>query len=154
AGLLLSLVTLSPDADAQLGGVALDNVSSQGLVTSSSVCVGNQPATCTFNFNYTTGNQASSGGLLVVGVSMNIKNNSPDSAVTSATYNGTAMTAIANANPGNNLRVQIFYLKNPVSGTNPIRLIVNKTGGSGNAIGLEVGVMSVYRVDTSFTTLN
>ena len=139
---------------AQLGGVALDSVNDAQFVTSTLNCVGNNPATCTLTFNHTTGSAASSGGLLVVGISLNIKNNTPDSAVTSCTYNGTAMTSAANANPGNNLRVQIFYLKNPVSGTNQIKLTVNKTGGTGNPIGLEVGAISMYRVNTSFTSLN
>jgi len=142
----------SRTAHAQLGGVALDSVNSQGFVTSSAVCVGNQPATCTLTFNHTTGSVASSNGLLVVGVSMNIRNNA-DSAVSSATYNGTAMTSAADANPGNNLRVQIFYLKNPVSGNKQIQLVVHKTGGVGNQIGLEVGAISMDRVNTSFTTL-
>jgi hypothetical protein len=155
-GSLMALTLLflfSRTSQAQLGGVALDSVNSQSFVTSTTVCVGNQPATCTFTFNHTTGSVASSNGLLVVGVSMNIRNNTPDSSVTSATYNGTAMTQAANANPGNNLRVQIFYLKNPVSGTKQITLVVHKTGGVGNQIGLEVGAISMYRVNTSFTTL-
>ena len=152
--LLAIILTVPLAAWGQLGGVALDNVNSQGFVTSSTTCVGNQPATCTFTFNHTTNSVIGSTGLLVVGVSMNIRNNSPDSSVTGLTYNGTAMTVAANANPGNNIRVQIFYLKNPAVGTFPVTATVNKTGGVGNQMGLEFAAMTVYRVNLSFTSLS
>ncbi len=148
AGVLLASV----GALGQLGGVALDNVNSQGFVTGSAGCTGASPTfTCTFN--HTTNSVIGSTGLLIVGVSMNIKNNAPDSSVTAVTYNGTAMTSAANANPGNNLRAQIFYLKNPATGAHAVTLTVNKTGGTGNQIGIEVGAITVYRVSQSFTSL-
>jgi len=157
--LLVILLTVPPAAWSQIGGVALDNVNSQGFTTTGPGC----PATptgqtvtyvCTFNHTTSVGG-ANSNSLLVVGVSMNIKNNI-DSSVTGVTYNGVALTAGPNANPGNNLRAQIFYLKNPPTGTFAVNATVHKTGapGVGNQIGLEIAAMTVYRVNQTFTSLN
>ena len=154
AGVLLASV----GALGQLGGVALDNVNSQGFIAggNSTTCPANptgQTTTFVCTFNHTTNiGGASSNSLLLIGVSLNIQANT-DSSVTSVTYNGVALSSAANANPGNTLRAQIFYLKNPPIGTFAIQATVNKTGGVGNPIGVEIGAMTVYRVNTSFTTL-
>jgi hypothetical protein len=157
--LFLALLAVPLPAWSQLGGVALDNLNSRAFVAggNSTTCPATptgQTTTFVCSFNHTTNiGGANSNSLLVIGISLNIQANT-DSSVTAITYNGIALTSAANANPGNTLRSQIYYLKNPPVGTFSIQATIHKTGGNGNAIGLEFGAMTVYRVDTSFSSLN
>src|SRR5258706_3411975 len=125
-GLLVVIALILPvTALGQSGGVALDNVNSQGFAVGggATTCTATPPAqtityVCTFTHTDNVGG-ASSNTLLVVGVSMNLKANL-DSAVQSMTCNGTAMTAGPNSYPvggGFSARAQIFYLANPPLGT-------------------------------------
>ena len=83
--LLVILLTMPLAAWGQSGGVALDNVNSQAFTTGGTGCLGVLTFNCTFN--HTTNSVVGTTGLLVVGVSMNITNNAPDSSVTGVTYN-------------------------------------------------------------------
>jgi len=93
---------------------------------------------------------ANSNTMLVVGVSMNLKNNA-GSSVTGVTCNGTAMSVGPNGNPNNGVSAQMFYLANPPLGTCTIQATVQKNGGAGNPIGVVMGAISLYRVNTSGT---
>jgi signal peptidase I len=138
------------------GGVALDNANSQGFIVGGggSTCTANPTGQTTFWLCQMTHTDnfggANSNTMLVVGVSMNLKNNT-DSSVTGMTCNGTAMTLGPNANPGNGFRAQMFYLANPPLGTCTIQATVRKNGGAGNPIGMVMGAISLYRVNTSGT---
>jgi uncharacterized repeat protein (TIGR01451 family) len=80
--------------------------------------------TAILNFNHTT--TATANRLLIVGVSINITN-APTTGVVSVTYNGTSLSFVgAHNDAGNTRRVEMWYLLNPVSGTNlPIVVAVN-----------------------------
>jgi len=82
------------------------------------------PGTQTLTFNHTTSATANRG--LLVGVSMNITN-SPTTAVTGVTYNGTALTLVGAQNDAaNTRRIEQWFLLNPASGTNlPIVVSIN-----------------------------
>jgi uncharacterized repeat protein (TIGR01451 family) len=90
--------------------------------------------TYTGNFNHTTSNAANR--LLVVSVSLNIAN-APGTTTTGVTYNGTALTQWGFHNDaGNTRRVEMWYLLNPVSGTNlAVAVTVNVPAGGGSVGG-------------------
>jgi peptidase C25-like protein/peptidase S24-like protein len=156
-GISLALVALVAVANPGIravaqGGVALDNANSQGFI------VGGGGSTCsaspsgwvcqmahTDNFGGPNSNT-----MLVVGVSMNLRNNA-GSSVTGVTCNGTTMTAGPNGNPGNGFSAQMFYLANPPLGPCTIQATIQKLGGAGNPIGMVLGAISLYRVNTSGT---
>lgn len=139
-------------AHAQSGGVALDNVNTQAFT------VGGSGNTCTatgvtgqFNCQFAHTDNfggANSNTLLIVGVSMNVVGNA-DSSVLAMACNGIAMSQGPNNNPGNNLRASIFYLMNPPLGACTIQATVRKSGASGNPLGVVMGAMSLYRVNTA-----
>lgn len=139
---------------AQNGGVALDNANSQGFAVGggSSTCTASPAGQSTFWLCQMTHTDnfggANSNTMLVVGISMNLRNNT-DSSVNSVTCNGITMSLGPNANPNNGFRAQMFYLANPPLGTCTIVATVRKNGGAGNPIGLVMGAMSFYRVNTS-----
>jgi hypothetical protein len=147
------LMLLVPHAAvAQGGGVALDNANSHGFNTGAAGgCTGAGP-TFLCSFNHTTNSVIGTTGLLVVGVSVNTKNRI-DSSVTGITYNGVALTQAANANPGNKLRVEIFYLKNPPVGTFAVVSTFNRSGSGAVQLSFEVGAVTLYRVNLGFTSL-
>jgi len=156
-GISLALVALVAVANPGIravaqGGVALDNANSQGFI------VGGGGSTCTASgsnwvcqMTHTDNfGGANSNTMLVVGVSMNLKNNA-GSSVTGVTCNGTAMSVGPNGNPNNGVSAQMFYLANPPLGTCTIQATVQKNGGAGNPIGVVMGAISLYRVNTSGT---
>jgi len=90
--------------------------------------------TYTGTFTHTTTNGANR--MLIVSVSLNIAN-SPGTTITGATYNGTALTQWGFHNDaGNTRRVEMWYLLNPVSGTNlNVAVTVNVPAGGGSVGG-------------------
>jgi len=101
--------------------------------------------TFTLAFTHTTASAANR--LLLVGVSMNITNSS-GSAVTTVTYNGTALNFLgAHNDAGATRRVEMWYLLNPASGTNlPINVSINiPTGGA--SVGVVTGAETFTGVD-------
>ncbi|MGA8764197.1 MAG: hypothetical protein WB562_15120, partial [Candidatus Sulfotelmatobacter sp.] len=101
--------------------------------------------TNTSTFLHTTTNTANR--LLIVSVSMNIAN-SPTTHVTGITYNGTALTLLGVHNDaGNTRRVEMWYLVNPVSGTNlPVAVTVN-VPTAGVTVGGTAGATTFTGVD-------
>ncbi len=160
-GLLVAIaLILRVTAHAQPGGVALDNVNTQGFAVGggASTCTATPPAqtvtyVCTFTHTDNVGG-ANSHTLLVVGISMNLKANI-DSAVQSMSCNGIGMTPGPNSYPspplGFSARAQMFSLANPPVGTCTIVATVSKKGGAGNQIGMVMGAISLSRVNTSGT---
>jgi len=101
----------------------------------------------TFNLSFTHTTTATANRILIVGVSMNVTN-SPASAVTGVTYNGTALTLIgADNDAGNTRRVEQWYLLNPASGTNlPVVVSVN-VPTAGVKVGVVAGATTLTGVD-------
>jgi uncharacterized repeat protein (TIGR01451 family) len=91
--------------------------------------------------------------LLVVGVSFNTTGNAASSVTginTSTAGGGTKTFNSANSivfDPGNNFRVEIWYLVAPNTGTNTITVTINKTGGGGNKLGVVVGAVDFTGAD-------
>jgi hypothetical protein len=153
--LLLTTFIFSTNTLAQqtVGGVALDNANSQAFTVggSGTTCTAGTGTTWNCSFNHTTNTVIGSTGLLVVGFSLNMQGNGSDSQVTAVSYGGTSMgSPPVNYSPGNNFRVQIYYLKTPATGTKTIAFTVNKTGGQGNPLGLVAGAISLYQVNQTF----
>jgi len=110
---LLALVSVGPYSLAQVTVDATTTLAGEAT----------GPGTFTGTFAHTT--TAAANRLLLVGVSLNI-NNSPNSAITAITYNGTALTLLgAHNDAANTRRVEIWYLLNPASGTNTIAISTN-----------------------------
>ncbi|MGA8621065.1 MAG: S24 family peptidase, partial [Candidatus Sulfotelmatobacter sp.] len=134
-GLLLLLLTAS-HSQAQ---VAVDT---QPSTTVAAELTG--PGTQTLNFNHRTG----VGGinrLLVVGVSLNIANDST-ATVTGVTYNGLALTqAGAHNDAGNTRRAEIWYLLAPTTGNHAVVVSVNVPGAL--TIGAVAGAATFTGVD-------
>ena len=83
--------------------------------------------------------------LLLVGVSMNIKN-SPTTTVSGVTYNGTALTSLGFQNDaGNTRRVEMWYLPNPSTGNKNVVVSVNITAGK--TVGVVAGAITFTGVD-------
>lgn len=101
----------------------------------------------TFNLSFTHTTTATTNRLLIVGVSMNITN-SPASAVTGVTYNGSALTLIGvNNDAANTRRVEQWYLLNPASGTNlPVVVSVNVPTAAVK-VGVVAGATTLTGVD-------
>jgi len=146
-------VTIS--AQQTVGGVALDTTNSQAFTVggNGSTCSAGTGSTWNCSFTHTTNSVIGSTGLLVVGFSINMQGNGSDSQVTAVSYGGTSMgSPPVNYSPGNNFRVQIYYLKAPATGTKTITFTVNKTGGQGNPLGCVAGAISLYQVNQTFGT--
>ncbi len=128
AGLFLSSSTL-------FGQVAFDSTSSLAQrVTGASPTVA---------LAHTT---AGTNRVLVVGVSINITNNT-GAAVTGVTYQGTALTLSgAHIDAGNTRRVELWYLINPATGTNNVVVTLNLPGGTGT-LGVVVGATTLTGAD-------
>ncbi len=110
---LLAMLLVTPYSRGQ---VAIDSTSSKANERTGA-------GTVTVNFNHTT--TAAANRLLLVGVSMNITN-APTTGVLGVTYNGTALSFVgAHNDAGNTRRVEMWYLLNPVNGTNAIVVSVN-----------------------------
>src|SRR5215470_16363314 len=140
-------------AQQTVGGVALDNANSQAFTVggNGSTCTSGTGSTWNCSFTHTTNSVIGNTGLLIVGFSLNMQGNGSDSQVTAVSYGGTSMgSPTVNYSPGNNFRVQIYYLKTPATGTKTIAFTVNKTGGQGNSLGLVAGAMSLYQVNLTF----
>src|SRR5215471_1048130 len=74
------------------------------------------------SFNHTT---AAGANLLLVGVSLNITNNT-GAGVASVTYNGTPLSFVgAHNDAGNTRRVEMYYMLAPVAGNNTVVVRVN-----------------------------
>jgi uncharacterized repeat protein (TIGR01451 family) len=102
------------------------------------------PGTKTLTFNHRTG----TGGvnrLLVVGVSLNIANDTT-ATVTSVTYNGVALTqAGAHNDAANSRRVEIWYLLAPAIGNDAVVVSVNVPGP--NTVGVVAGATTFTGAD-------
>jgi hypothetical protein len=149
------LAPVSARAQQTVGGVALDNSNTQSFEVSGN---GNTCLAVLLNWSCSfihTTNVAATNSLLLVGISMNNQGNGNDSQVTTVTYNGISLgSAAVNYNGANtNLRVQIYYFKNPAIGAHTITATVHKTGGGNNPIGVVIGAMTLYNVDTTFGSL-
>jgi uncharacterized repeat protein (TIGR01451 family) len=102
------------------------------------------PGTKTLTFNHRTGN----GGvnrLLVVGVSLNIANDTTAS-VTGVTYNGVALAqAGAHSDAATSRRVEIWYLLAPAIGNDAVVVSVNVPGA--NTVGAVAGATTFTGAD-------
>jgi uncharacterized repeat protein (TIGR01451 family) len=134
--LLFLLLLLTPLAlHAQ---VAVDNTAN-----SNATLIVGTPGLSTISFAHTV----TPGGVnrvLVVGVSINVAGNS-GSSVTAISYNGAALTKSFAFDPGNNFRVEMWYLVNPATGSNTVQLTVNKN--TGNKMGVVVGAIDFTNAD-------
>ncbi len=118
--------------------VVVDNTAN-----STSTLISGTPGTSTISFAHSV----TAGGvnrLLVLGVSINVAGNS-GSTVTAATYNGVALTKSFAFDPGNNFRVEMWYLVNPATGSNTVQVTVNKT--TGNPMGVVIGAVDFTNAD-------
>ena len=124
--------------------VAVDSTSSAGRERTGA-------GTVTNNFTHTTG--AGANRLLIVGVSMNITN-APATAVTSITYNGTALSLLgAHNDAGNTRRVEMWSLLNPVSGTNlAVNVSINIPVAA--TVGIVAGATTFTGVDQTVPLLS
>jgi uncharacterized repeat protein (TIGR01451 family) len=131
-GLLLALLA-APYSHAQ---VAVDSSSSHANERTGA-------GTVTVNFNHTT--TAAANRLLVVGVSIDIAN-APTTGVVGVTYNGTALSFVgAHNDAGNTRRVEMWYLLNPVNGTNAI--VVSLNIPVAQTVGIVAGATTFTGVD-------
>jgi uncharacterized repeat protein (TIGR01451 family) len=100
--------------------------------------------TVTDNFNHTT--TATANGLLIVSVAMNISN-APATGVVSVTYNGTALNFWgAHNDAGGKRRVEMWYLLNPVAGTNAVNVSV-QIPTAGARVGIVAAASTFSGVD-------
>ncbi len=84
--------------------------------------------------------------VMVVGVSINITNNT-GATVTGVTYNGTALTlAGAHNDAGNTRRVEMWSLIAPAIGANNVVVTLNLPGGTGT-LGVVVGAITLTGAD-------
>src|ERR1700722_19869935 len=119
------------------GQVALDSATSIGQQVS-----GATPS-ITLPHNTTA---AGTNRVLVVGVSINITNNT-SAQVTAVTYAGTALTMSgAHKDAGNSRRVEMWYLVSPVTGNNNVIVTLSLPGGSGT-LGVVVGAVTLTGAD-------
>ncbi len=122
--------------------VAVDNASSGAqLVTAAAGPVVLNPG------SFTVANTGTN-RLLVVSVSFRSTGNAGTN-VTGITYGAQAFSA-ANSfvvDPGNALRVEIWYLVAPNTGANNVTVTINKTGGNGNKLGVMIGVIDYTGAD-------
>ena len=86
----------------------------------------------TLTFNHSTNTAGTlNNQFLLVGVSMNVEQNT-SAAVSGVTYNGTNLYFVgAHIDTGNNMRVEMWAMVAPPSGTNlPVVVTANATGGT------------------------
>src|SRR5579864_7551575 len=103
--------------------------------------------TGSFNLSFTHTTTATANRLLVVGVSMNITN-APATGVVGVTYNGTSLNFIGGHNDaGNTRRVEMWYLLNPVSGTNLPIVVSLFIPTAGARVGVVAGATTFTDVD-------
>ncbi len=123
------------------GGSSLAQVAVDATTNGTAALTGAGIKTLTFNHTTT----ATANRLLIVGISLNITNNS-STAVSGVTYNGTAMTLIGadNDNAGTR-RVEMWSLLAPVSGLRTIVVSVNIP--SAVNIGVVAGATTFTGVD-------
>ena len=120
-----------------LGQVAFDSATSVGQHVAA--------GTTTITLPHTT-TAAGADRVLVVGVSMNIANNT-GATVSGVTYNGIALTlAGAHDDAGLTRRVEMWYLVAPASGLNNVIVTVNLPGGTG-VLGVVVGAATFTGAD-------
>jgi uncharacterized repeat protein (TIGR01451 family) len=136
-GILILLLSAASLLNAQ---VAFDRTAN---LAGNSYCTGN--GTCSFTWQHQVGN-ASSNYILVVTVSLNIKN-SPSSSVSGITYNGIALTFQGAHNDAQSImRTEIWTLLAPPTGANHnIVMAVNNPAAA--TIGVMAGSASFDGVD-------
>jgi uncharacterized repeat protein (TIGR01451 family) len=118
-----------------LGQVAFDSATSIGQHVAA--------GTTTVTLPHTT---AGSNRVLVVGISMNIANNT-GATVSGVTYNGVALArAGAHNDSGLTRRVEMWYLAAPSTGLNNVVVTVNLPGGTG-VLGVVVGAATFTGAD-------
>jgi uncharacterized repeat protein (TIGR01451 family) len=133
---ILGLLLLSASLSAQ---VAVD-----GANTSAS---NEFTGTGTFTLNFTHTTSATANRLLVVGVSMNIRN-SAATGVVGVTYNGTSLNFVgAHNDTGNTRRVEMWYLLNPASGANLPIVVSVQVPTAGAKVGVVAGATTFSGVD-------
>jgi len=129
---LLLVLLLGPSV--LFGQVAVDATTSNGARLTN--------AAPTLTFNHTT-TAVGTNLVLVVGVSINITNNTT-ATVNTVTYNGLALTRAGLLNDaGNSRRVEIWYQIAPTTGTNAVAVTLNFPGGG--------GTLGVFAGATTFT---
>jgi uncharacterized repeat protein (TIGR01451 family) len=117
------------------GQVAFDSASSIGQRVSG--------ATPSITLAHTT---AGTNRVVVVGVSINIANNT-GAAVTGVTYQGAVLTRVgAHNDAGNSRRVEMWYLVNPATGNNNVIVTLSLPGGTGT-LGVVVGAITLTGAD-------
>ena len=120
-----------------LGQVAFDSATSIGQHVTA--------GTTTITLPHTT-TVAGSNRVLVVGISMNIVNNT-GATVTGVTYNGVALKqAGAHNDAGLTRRVEMWYLAAPATGLHNVIVTVNLPGGTGT-LGVVVGAITLTGAD-------
>jgi uncharacterized repeat protein (TIGR01451 family) len=118
------------------GQVAFDSATSVGQHVAA--------GTTSVSLPHTTA--AGSNRVLVVGISMNIANNT-GATVSGVSYNGVALTLAGAHNDGGlTRRVEIWYLVAPASGLNNVIATVNLPGGTG-ILGVVVGAATFTGAD-------
>ncbi|MGA8428643.1 MAG: CARDB domain-containing protein, partial [Candidatus Sulfotelmatobacter sp.] len=119
---------------------------SQVAVDATTSTAGLSPAgTFTGTFTHTTG--AGANRLLIVSVAFDTTQ-SPGTLVDGITYNGTALTLLGTHNDaGNTRRVEMWYLLNPVSGSNLIVAVTLTVPTGGATIGAVAGATTFTGVD-------
>jgi uncharacterized repeat protein (TIGR01451 family) len=132
--LILLWLLLCPSVG--FGQVAFDSATSVGQHVAA--------GTTTVTLAHTTA--AGSNRVLVVGISMNIANNT-GATVSGVTYNGVALTQAGAHNDGGlTRRVEIWYLVAPSTGLNNVIVTVNLPGGTG-VLGVVVGAATFTGAD-------
>jgi len=105
----------------------------------------------TLTFTHTTA--ATTTGLLIVGVAMNIVN-APAATVTSVTYNGSNLSSLGSHNDtGNTRRVEMWSLLAPAAGTNlNVVVTVNIPGAVNERVGVVAGAVTFTGVNQAVPT--
>ena len=112
--------------------------------TTSAAAELNGGGTQSITVNHTT--SAGTNRLLIVSVDINIRR-STATTVSALTYNGTGLTKLGTHNDaGNTRRVEIWYLKNPASGTN-LPVIVSMPVANHRTVGVVVAAVTFTGVD-------
>jgi len=128
------------DSTTSLGHEIRNGVDVDSTTTSAQqVSTGN--ANTTFSFTHTT---AGANRLLLVGVSINLTNNT-GLTVSGITYGGTALTLVGTSINANSRRVEVWRLLNPALGTNTIQ--VTMAGVTATAAGVVVGATTFVGVN-------
>lgn len=139
--LVLGLATLASAA------VAVDSTSSSGLeipVTTDSLGQhATTGATSTLTFNHTT--NSSLNAALIVGVSINLTSNTAVT-VSNVTYNGVGLTKLGAVVNGTTVRVEMWGLLGPATGTNSV--VVTLTGTNATAVGVVAGATTLTGVSS------